>query len=110
MKERERREAARIALESRRLRQEALDSYRDRSPAETPRDRLWTAVVVLGILTVVSGAVNLLLYLQVLESSQEGQENRAVSCQVLVALDVALDPDGPCFDPAVLRHYDPEAP
>lgn len=38
---------------------------------------------------------------------EEREQDRAVSCRLGVAIDMPLREDGPCFDPAVLEHYDP---
>jgi hypothetical protein len=35
-------------------------------------------------------------------------ESRAVGCRVNVALNIPLQPDGPCMDPRVLEHYTPD--
>lgn len=81
------------------------------------RTRFWTIerlikLVVFACGLVVAGFVLILdqqfaLKGRFLEQEVDMQINRAVSCRVLVATGRELDPDGPCFSPDVLEHYDP---
>lgn len=92
-------------------REEAVAAYGTRQPRETPRDRLWSVVLVLAIVVFLGGLVDLLQYFQVEEVQRfqrEGRERtyetRAVACAGLLAEGVDLPP--PCLIPEVAAYYD----
>lgn len=93
-------------------REEALAAYGTRQPRETPRDRLWAAVLILCVLVALGGLVDLLQFVQVenvqrfqREGRERTYESRAVACAGLVVEGIELPP--PCLVPEVVAHYDP---
>lgn len=91
--------------------QEAFVARGTTTAAETPRDRLWTAVIVLSVILVLVGLVNFALWRAVLDvqrfqedGKQRGYETRAVACSNM-AQDGKDLPD-PCLQPEVAALYD----
>lgn len=90
--------------------QEALAAKGTTEAQETPRDRLWSAVWVLVVLTIINGGVGLAFYFRAGDFQEDLDKATSVVCRQLVADGVRLDPRGPCYSDDVLRWYDPSNP
>jgi hypothetical protein len=87
--------------------EEARETAGGRTPGETPGDRLWGAVFVLGFLVLLLGAVVLVLLSKVDDVETDTARTRAIGCRNLILSGAQLRDDGPCYQPEVLRFYDP---